>query len=196
VLTRVPALLIASALLLVSACGGSPQPLRSPISLETPAPGHTRRVVEAHLTMSVTGALTFDLETDTTLAIDEIISDEVPTAGWFLSVASAPLIELDDGRILQFSVDLSPGLYRGPGRYDLSDEGTQTVQGIQSLGSAAYVRFVSSDPPGVEEFRDFGQPCSLDVGNDVRSGHVLCPEQLGTADASESVRLEWSWELL
>lgn len=178
---------------LLAACGGDDD-LSAPIREEHPGPGFTDRTVRVRLAMEVSGAEELSLDTETILQTIEIVGSEVPRITWFLSVSAAEIVELPDGRRLQFSADLTPGLYEGPGSYTLTEEGAVEVEGQQSpLGSGAYVQFLRLDPEtSTRRFDRFAEPCTIEVDKDQRRGRVECPS---LADAEgETVSLTWSWE--
>jgi len=185
-------------LLTLTACATStPATLRSPVEAKTPREGHREETRHARLRMTVTGVdeLAFTVDTETLIRLVEIYQGKNPTTIYFLSVSAAENLMLPDGRTVLYSADLAPGLYRGPGSYELSDKGGTTIAGVESLGSGAYVQVARGEPDAVfGRFDQFDQPCSLSVTTEARTGTVRCPALL---DADRRmVSLVWSWELL
>lgn len=177
------------------ACGTSEPTLAPPLSAETERPGHTTRVMRASIDMAVSGDATLNLtDQEAKLSIVEILGGDNPVNIWFLSISPAQPVDLPDGRLLLFSADLSPGLYRGPGTYQLSEGSGTTIGGVAGPGSGAYVQLFRTGPqPEVTRFDRFGEPCRLEVTKELRTGRVRCPSLLAEDDGE--ISLSWTWTL-
>lgn len=190
---RLPFLVLTTAI----ACGGGNTRAPSPaISASTLRPGHVEKTVHAVIDMTVTGARPLALQREPAkLRMVIIEGDRNPQIVHFFSVSSAEPIKLDDTTFLQFDADLAPGLYSGPGTYELSTQ-APAVGGTQSnLSSASYVQFLDLQPkPLGPKFSVLSRPCTLTVvGTEGVRGTVVCPKL--TTEDGRSVTLRWSWEL-
>ncbi|MDX1450226.1 MAG: hypothetical protein R3246_14330 [Acidimicrobiia bacterium] len=168
--------------------------MADPIAAETPNPGHTDHVYDASMTLTVSGAeelgpLTVEVE----LRVVEIFAGRHPREVWFYSVSPNRPVPLPDERLMLFSADLSPGIWNGPGTYQLSDEAGVVLEGQPGVRSGAYIQlYGTADQETFARYDEFGAPCTLTVEPDDRSGSVSCPSLLD-ADGAE-VDLDWSWE--
>jgi hypothetical protein len=185
--------------LILAACSSSLPlpPLAPPVAARTPAPDHTEEDVNVSLTMETSGATEFSLDNVSALLhVVEIFGDGANRALWFYSVSSRPAVMLPDGRSLLFSADLSPGIYKGPGEYELSEASGVTLGGHSGLSSGAYIETVRRLDDGTAELRRFdrfGEPCRLVVAADARTGSVDCPSLLLDTSDDQSVSVSWSW---
>lgn len=182
----------------IASCG-SPKAVTPPVRGSTPAPGDTRLFYKAHLTMSVSGAESFVLDTDTLIDVHEIAGERNPVAIWFLTVSAGERMTTPEGRILSFSADLAPGTYRGPGKYTIDGKTQGKVLGVETnIGSAAFltVADLRSKPPRAARYGLLTKPCELVFEKDAIRGSVTCPA-LGSDDGSgKQINLTWRWERL
>jgi hypothetical protein len=206
---------LAILLLTLTACSSGPAPNgglaapravaspRKPYQVLKPRPGDNEFTVHVTLRMVATGALRVEpVEIPAELRVVEIYLGKNPQQIWFYSVSPAKPVKLPDGRYLLFSADLSPGLYRGPGQYQLGEQAGVSLGGQQGLGSGAYImtyRGVESGSPaplGADEGRydRIAEPCTLFVTQDSMTGRVDCPKLLDQSDDAKTVELHWNWE--
>ena len=163
------------------------------ISATTPNPDHVEQIVHAKIDFRVSGARSLDLkDVDAVLRIVEIVGDANPQIVHFFSVSSGAPVKLDDKHFLAFDADLAPGIYSGPGVYQLKPDAA-VVQGQQtSLASAAYAQFIDLLPaPTGPKFDTLADPCTLVVGEHAYTGSVTC-SKLSSASGGE-VSLAWRW---
>lgn len=198
------------ALTLALASCGDPGPLAAPspaaspraaTQVESPREGHTSFNITVRLQMVISGDTELGpISTEAELTIVEIFQGKNPREVWFYSVSPAKPVESGEGRLMLFSADLAPGIYEGPGRYELSDKAGVTVAGKEGLSSGAYVMLYRQGGPDVpkdeivEAFRryeKFGEPCTLVVTPQSLTGTVDCPSLLD--DKGNSVELHWNW---
>lgn len=177
------------------ACGDAGPELAPPLSAETARAGHTTRVWNTTIDMAVSGDATLSItDQPAKLSIVEILGGDNPVNIWFFSISPAEPVMLPDGRNLLFSADLSPGLYEGPGTYELSDAAGTSVEGVPGPGSGAYVQIFRTVPePEIARYDRFGEPCTLVVGEEARTGRMRCPSLL--AEEGGEVSLSWTWTL-
>jgi len=186
-------------LLALTACGDG-KSFSEPLVLETPGPGHERRIQRVRFTMSVAGAENFTFTKETKLRFDEI-ARAVPVSLWFISISAPtdPPITIPDGRQILFTADLAPGLYRGaPKTYELSGKTQGDVLGVPTnLESAAYITITQLTPTLASASYDlanarYEKPCTLTLAKELVSGSVSCPK---LADAKgKTISLGWRWE--
>lgn len=200
-------------LLALTGCGGaSGSPLerpqaaaspRAPFDENSPREGHREFTITVRLRMVTTGEAAFGpIEEEATLRVVEIWQGANPKELWFYSVSPAEPVALSDGRLVLFTADLSPGLYAGPGRYELSEEKVGVVlSGQPGVHSAAYVQTYLPATGGhsrdeiiasFRRFERFGAPCFLEVTADSMTGTVDCAELRD--DQGRTVELHWNWE--
>lgn len=157
-------------------------------------PGHTDRTYAVRLRMVVSGDDTLrPLDIDAELHVVEIFAEANPREIWFYSVSAGAPMQLADGRFLLFSADLSPGVWKGPGTYELGEESGVAVGGSEGLRSGAYVQlYGAGDDREFVRFDVFEQPCRLTVAEDNLTGTVDCPA-LESGEGG-TVALHWNWE--
>lgn len=185
-------------LLAIGACS-STTPAPQPLSVETLAPGITKKIIPVHLTMKLTGADSFDLDAKTKLVVTEQASS-TPPALWFITISAPtdPPLSIGGGRQILFTADVAPGIYTGsPATYTLTDDpAKQPVLGVKSnIPSAAYIQLTKLTPPlASHAFGRFVEPCTLRLAKDQVSGRVSCPKL--SDDEGNIVTLMWSWEMV
>ncbi len=190
----VPCLVVAT----LAACApDDPEPPSPAISASTLRPGHVEKIVNARVDMTITGARPLTLKDEPAVLRMVIIEgDRNPQITHFFSISSGTPITLDDTTYLQFDADLAPGIYNGPGTYQLTTEPPK-VGGTQgSLESAAYVQYLDLKPkPLGPKFDTIAKPCTLTVrGTAGTSGTVDCP--VLKSQTGLQVAWHWEWELV
>ena len=189
---RLVLLLLALGTACASSGGAAPV---EPIRQSTPTPGYWDRAYNSRITLEVGGDVAVTFERETPIRLIEIFGDEVPSNAHFFSVQPDQPLLLEDGRLLRFSADLAPGTYEGPGKtYAMSEAGGTEIDGVQSLGSGAYVELIRADPPLQARYDVFGEPCRFELTADYATGSVQCPRLLDAE--GKAVDLRWSWTLL
>lgn len=185
-----------------AACSGPAKASYSPATnVSTPRPGHREFNVQVRLEMTVSGDTELGpLTTEADLRVVEIQGGSNPREIWFYSASPGRPVEIDGSRLLLFSADLAPGIYEGPGTYELSDEAGVTLGGEAGLSSGAYVQVYRVAEPGVSKreirrsfrrYDRFGEPCTLTVAADSVTGTVDCPSLLD--EDGDTVALHWEW---
>lgn len=190
--------IIAALLLALVACGDT-KGLTPAVRGSTPAPGDTRLFYKVHLTMSVTGAETFIIDTETLLDVHEIAGERNPVAIWFLTVSAGDRLLTEEGRVVSFSADLAPGTYRGPGTYVLDGKAQGKVLGVETnIGSAAFlmVADLRTTPPRAARYGVLVEPCTMVFEEDAVRGSVTCPALGNDAGPGKDIKLTWTWERL
>ncbi len=189
---------LAAALLVVSAlgaCGNGDDDadvLPSPLAIETPAPGAEIRIHAAEVAIEIRGAIEVDVHDTARVQVTEILGEGTPQATWFLQVGFAEPVFLEEHRLFHVGFDLAPGLYRGAGTYELSEEGASPIEGSGGLASGVIIRLSELAEGTHAEFGRFVAPCSLEVTQKAIRGEVDCPELADEEGRSISLAMSWT----
>ncbi|MBI4729201.1 MAG: hypothetical protein HY775_06815 [Acidobacteria bacterium] len=176
-----------------TACGGSPS-VPSPIEARTPQTGYTVRAYLADVSLKVGGDASLSFRGPLKIVLTEVRGGRIPPSAWFFQVGLSEPLAVEGARF-QVAVDVAPGLYRGPGDYELTGAGVTPAVG--GIGSSVFVRVFRLDAKGVtsavDEFNVISGSCSLTV--EAARGTLSCPALELSGETGKSVSLRWSWTL-
>lgn len=178
--------------------GGTPTPASTdPAASDTPSFADEQRDEPSRVTVEVTGDVAFTWEAEEMVTVTHVGGPEIP-----VNLLSAGFLEpkrLDDPQNrFRWAFDLI-GAYDGPGTYEFDGEADN--QGIRSVAFLIYMRvedgeaeavFDMDEVESLKEYREIVRPCTLEVGEEERSGTLTCPE-LATEDG-ETVAMTVHWE--
>jgi hypothetical protein len=181
-------------LLALAGCSNEPEVVAS-----EPKPVDQSRQVRAAVSVKATGAAEFDWETEEILQVTRVggphIDANLLSVGFLLPQKT----DEDPKNRFRWAFDLLNAYEDEPGTFEISSQAINP-QGLRSLAFLIWMRVKDgsieqaqdeSEVEFLERFGEVRQACTVEIGEDVLSGSMACPELAN--DEGETVSLKVSW---
>lgn len=192
----------ALALLLLAGCANSsePDPTSSEQAAEDEDDEYTQVTqVVADMEVEGTGAAPFSWTGEGLLHVTRVGTPEIDVNLLTVGFAEPMVVTNDPRHRFRWSFDLLDDYRDRPGTFTIDDETNES--GMHSLAMLLFMRVEDPTKPAVydmeeveflKQFDQLAQPCQVEVGEDVLSGSLTCPELRSAEGESAGVRLSWT----